>query len=235
MKFTEVGSVGLTAWTEAGRLAIEVQDTGVGISERDLQFLFLPFRQIDSGTTRSQGGSGLGLAISKRLSELMGGSLVVTSKVGSGTTFTLTVPFSDPLSASNSAEELTRLRLAGTDKKKILVAEDNLTNQKILTRLLTKAGYQCDVVENGLAAVEAATRFGYDLVLMDCHMPEMDGYDATRRIIESLGDKAPPIVAVTANATNEGKKHCQDAGMVDFLSKPVRLAPLQTVLDSFLG
>ena len=177
----------------------------------------------------------MGLAISKRLSELMGGSLVVTSKVGSGTTFTLTVPFSDPLSASNSAEELTRLRLAGTDKKKILVAEDNLTNQKILTRLLTKAGYQCDVVENGLAAVEAATRFGYDLVLMDCHMPEMDGYDATRRIIESLGDKAPPIVAVTANATNEGKKHCQDAGMVDFLSKPVRLAPLQTVLDSFLG
>ena len=115
--------------------------------------------------------------------------------------------------------------------RKILIAEDNVTNQKILQRLLSKAGYQCDVVANGLEALQISKQGQYDLILMDCHMPEMDGYEATQKIMELLGEKAPPIVAVTANTSDDDRERCLRSGMVDFVSKPVRLALLQEVLD----
>jgi signal transduction histidine kinase/CheY-like chemotaxis protein len=242
IKFTDAGGVRLDAkllkevadriWVE-----IRVSDTGIGISPEHQSILFEPFRQVNSSTTRTRGGTGLGLAISKRLSDLMGGTLVAESVPDEGSTFTLHVPLTHPATdvVRESEPELLRLHSAGNSSQRILVVEDNPTNQKILQRLLLRAGYDCEVVDNGREAIKAAVGRSFDLILMDCHMPEMDGYDATRCIVERMGERAPPIVAVTANASMEDRRRCRESGMVDFLGKPVRLNLLQKVLDTHLA
>ena len=240
IKFTDAGKVELQVrvldhsdnkvW-----LGFDVTDTGVGMSPEDLVSIFEPFKQLQDGTTRPAGGTGLGLSISKRLAKLMGGKLEVESVLGQGTTFSLHLPFEQtdisPLEKESDSLEIPRLNKVEGRPKKILIAEDNVTNQKILQRLLSKAGYQCDVVANGLEALQISKQGQYDLILMDCHMPEMDGYEATQKIMELLGEKAPPIVAVTANTSDDDRERCLRSGMVDFVSKPVRLALLQEVLD----
>lgn len=242
IKFTDVGGVRMDASSlgeKADRLWVEIRvsDTGIGIAPKDLPGLFEPFLQLNSSTTRTKGGSGLGLAISKRLVDLMGGSLSVESVVNEGSTFTLQIPLRPAQSEASSEEapKLKRLQKNSDSQQRILVVEDNETNQKILERLLSRAGYQCSVVENGSRAVGITQEQEFHLILMDCHMPEMDGYDAAQAIIKNLGEKAPPIVAVTANASLEDRKRCRESGMVDFLGKPVRLHLLQKVLDTYLS
>ena len=217
-------------------IVILVSDSGIGISEEDQLYLFQPFKQVNSSTTRSRGGSGLGLAISKQLTELLGGSLKMESRLGEGSTFILELPFTfaEQVADEHDHAPLVRLTSAKHANTRILVAEDNATNQKILQRLLSRAGYYCALVDNGREAVEAATREPFDLILMDCQMPVLDGYDASTQILGLLKEKTPPIIAVTANASEDDRKRCREAGMIDFISKPVRLKLLQKVLDAHI-
>ncbi|MCK6555162.1 ATP-binding protein [Candidatus Binatia bacterium] len=223
-----------------------VRDTGIGISPEAQQRLFQSFSQADASTTRKYGGTGLGLAISRRLAELMGGSVGVDSVVGKGSTFWFTVPFEPPANAQRPQAHSRPTRGERSDpigttteallSSRILVAEDNAVNQKLTVRMLEKLGYRADVVANGIEAVEAIGRISYALVLMDCHMPEMDGFQATAEIRRRQGtDRCIPIVALTASAMQGDRDICIAAGMDDYLSKPVRLADLDECLRRWLA
>ncbi len=251
VKFTAQGSVRLQVETEQSSVTdsfatvrFVVRDTGIGISEAAQRRLFQPFVQADGGITRRYGGSGLGLAISKRLVELMGGEIHVDSTEGTGSTFWFWVRL--PLSAAPS-EKARQLRepayvnVAATTRI-VLLAEDNLTNQKLAQLQLIKLGYAVQIVGNGLAAVQAmreTTERGeaYEMILMDCQMPEMDGYAATRaiRAYEASQRHHTPIVAMTANALQGDREKCLEAGMDDYITKPVTLQVLRSILDHWTG
>jgi CheY-like chemotaxis protein len=199
-------------------------DTGIGIAPERREELFQDFTQADASTTRRFGGTGLGLAISRRLAELMGGFLSVESEAGRGSRFFCEIPLPRrqervgelPGQAPAGAE----LRL--TSECRILVAEDNPINRAIITRFLARTGASVDVVETGKAAVDSHFSRPYDLILMDCHMPEMDGYEAAATIrLHSRGGDVP-IIAVTASAFNEDRERCLRAGMNDHVAKPLR-------------
>jgi CheY-like chemotaxis protein len=221
---------------EAAELTLRfaVTDTGIGIPQERMQILFSPFVQADASTTRNYGGTGLGLAISKRLVELMGGKIGFESGEGQGSTFWFTVVFrraSTPVLAA-AVEPLPGLIDRATDKgrrARILVAEDNATNRALALAQLEKLGYCADTVVDGAAAVEALREGAYDLVLMDCEMPVMDGYEATA-MIRQLNIPRIPIIAVTAHAMPGDRDKCLRAGMDDFLSKPVDIHQLSAVL-----
>jgi two-component system, sensor histidine kinase and response regulator len=248
LKFTERGEVVvrvefLEAAADEVRLRFAVRDTGIGITQEQQARLFVPFTQADASTTRKYGGTGLGLAISKRLAEAMGGTIGVESRPGAGSEFWFTVSFgreteqsANPMVApSPDAPSETAKAAAPGPRARLLVVEDNPVNQKVAVRMVEKLGYRADVAANGLEAIEALEHVGYDLVLMDCHMPEMDGFEATRAIREREGASAHiPIVALTANATSEDRDQCLAAGMDAYLSKPIRREQLRAVLDRHL-
>lgn len=222
-------------------LRVAVHDTGIGLSDAARQRLFHPFTQADGSTTRKYGGTGLGLAISKRLVELMGGELGVESREGEGSTFWFhvplaqetEVPFTEP-AAKVLAQPVADLPLEGT----ILVAEDNLINQRLALLQLAKLGYRASVVDNGRDAIAAIINGQYTLVLMDCQMPEMDGYAATREIrAAELRDGRPhlPIIAMTASAQEADRDLCLAAGMDDYLPKPVTMNALHSVIARWIG
>jgi signal transduction histidine kinase/ActR/RegA family two-component response regulator len=237
VKFTSGGlvSVRLSASVEDGRtwLRCDVVDTGIGIAPDALARIFRPFTQADASTTRRFGGTGLGLAISSRLAALLGGSLDVTSRPGEGSTFTLRVPVvpTRPATLAPVRHSLGPVSDADACSLRVLVAEDNPVNQRVITLMLSRMGHRVDVVGDGVEAVEAFVRAAYDLALMDVQMPEMDGLAATRRI-RTLEDPARrmPIVALTANAFADDRARCLDAGMDDFLAKPVRREELSALL-----
>ena len=243
VKFTERGSVSLrvsTTSTERGvvRLRFEVRDTGPGIPEKAQPRLFEAFMQADASMSRRYGGTGLGLAISKRIVELMGGRIGVESRPGEGSLFWFGVPLA--LAKQESAESRAGAAPAAQPQAplglRVLVAEDNAVNQRVIVRLLEKLGCRADAVANGREAVEAAARTPYDVVLMDCQMPEMDGFEATRAIRETEGDgRRLPIVAVTANAMPGDRERCLEAGMQDYVSKPVGLDRLRDALERVRG
>lgn len=235
VKFTERGSVSLRAGLSShnargSHVRIEVRDTGPGISKELRSRLFQKFVQANSSANREHGGTGLGLAISKSLAELMGGSVGVDSEPGRGSTFWVELPLPSAAEPPDRAARVRAGAIAATGDViggRILVAEDNPVNQKLVTRLLTRAGARVDVAGNGKDAVQMWARLPYDLILMDCQMPLVDGYEATRTIrsAEEPGERVP-ILAVTAHAGQDERRRCLDAGMDDYISKPYTAADL---------
>jgi predicted ATPase/signal transduction histidine kinase/DNA-binding NarL/FixJ family response regulator len=224
VKFTERGGVAVELSAEGvadgWRVRVAVRDTGIGIPPEQLGRLFRPFSQGDSSTTRRFGGTGLGLVISRRLAEMMGGGIEVQTPDGAGSVFTFTFQAHEADAVEESEPRPGAGRLPSL---RILVAEDSPTNQRVAQLMLRALGQSCEFASNGLEAVEAATTGRYDVVLMDMHMPDLDGLDATRRIRAELGsDRRPWIVATTGNVAVEDRDRCLEAGMNDFVTKPLR-------------
>jgi signal transduction histidine kinase/CheY-like chemotaxis protein len=238
IKFTAQGEIAVRVELRAAsrdgyEVYFSVKDKGIGISEEQQSRLFQPFSQAEASTARMFGGTGLGLAISKRLVDLMGGTIGVESRWGEGSLFWFTIRVGAPLSLPpHTPAPLTAADPTGA---RLLLVEDNPINQKVALLMLHKLGYQVDVANNGFEALHAAASAHYDLILMDCVMPEMDGFEATRRLRSGGGHGAEvPIIAMTANAFADDRKACLAAGMNDFLSKPVRQAELASVLTGLL-
>ena len=233
VKFTERGAVTLSvAKGDGDLLAFAVQDSGIGLSAEGIGRLFQRFGQADSSTTRRFGGTGLGLVISRKLAELMGGTMSVESDgLGRGSTFRFAVRAPATLAPRASATKaVVDLAMAERHPLRILLAEDNVVNQKLAMRLLKQMGYDADLVVNGLEAIIAIERVTYDVVLMDVQMPELDGLDATREIVKRWPDARPRIVAMTANAMQGDREACLAAGMDDYVTKPIRVEALVEAL-----
>jgi signal transduction histidine kinase/CheY-like chemotaxis protein len=237
-KFTVAGQVVVRidyAAARGGELRVEVEDTGIGIAEAQHARIFQQFVQADTSLTRRAGGTGLGLAISKQLVELMGGAIGLRSVPGMGSTFCfrLPAPPADPpaLAASDAPS------FAGASPPlRVLLAEDNSTNRYLVNAYLREAGHRVESVGNGTEAVAAAARGGFDVVLMDMQMPEIDGLAATRAIRDLPGRAGVvPIIALTANAMPSDRDACFAAGMTDYLAKPVDLAALHAALGRARG
>ncbi|MBS1876934.1 MAG: response regulator [Acidobacteria bacterium] len=229
VKFTLKGSISLSAeWTpptdgaQRGILHFAVCDTGIGIPASKLGVIFSPFAQADGSATRKFGGAGLGLAICGRLATLMGGELTVKSEVGVGSDFHLSVRLAPSAKREAAPAKPTALPPAA-NRRRILVAEDNPVNQRLLVRLLENRGHVVTVAANGVQALAAIEQGGFDIVLMDLQMPEMGGLEATEEIRRRETDGShTPIVAVTANSMNGERELCYRAGMDGFLTKPVQ-------------
>ena len=232
-------------------LRFSVSDTGIGIPEDRVKILFSPFTQVDSSTTRKYGGTGLGLAISRQLAELMGGRIGVVSREGEGSTFWFTANFRAlGMGSSGSANWESKKSNFHSEKfvqkdtleeaddsVRILVAEDNPINQKVAQAMIKKMGYEVDIVANGHETINALQLMPYNLVLMDCQMPEMDGLEATRRIRQEgsmVLNPNIPIIAMTASAMSGDREKCIKAGMDDFIAKPVRKEELEEMLTEWL-
>jgi CheY-like chemotaxis protein/anti-sigma regulatory factor (Ser/Thr protein kinase) len=231
VKFTLSGKV--SAWfamAPDGGLELVVSDTGIGIAPETLPGLFDKFVQADATTTRKFGGTGLGLAICRELATLMGGAIDAVSQVGVGSTFTLRLPMAK---GSAEAGEVAPEGPVRARRLRLLAADDNPTNQKVLAALLTPLAPDLTLVDDGQQAVEAWRTGDYDAILMDIHMPVMDGVEATRRIRaeEASSDRARiPILAVTADAMSHQVATFMAAGMDDHVAKPVELAKLHSAI-----
>ena len=220
-----------------------VRDTGIGIPPDRLDRLFKSFSQVDSSTTRHYGGTGLGLSIVKQIADLMGGTVGVESEVGRGSVFWFTAQFelaSDDHHIRNRQATVEAPRAPAAPRPfagaHILLVEDNAVNQKVAQRYLEKLGVTCDVARNGREAIETWQKGNYDLILMDCQMPVMDGFEATREIRgQERHGKRIPIIALTANALASDRDNCLAAGMDEHLGKPLELAKLEACLAQHLA
>jgi len=243
VKFTENGTITVSVsghFREEGDYEIHfaVKDTGIGIPEDKMQRLFHPFSQADASMARRYGGTGLGLVISKKLTELMGGRMWAESLVGSGSTFHFTVLVQPSLIPPIRKGEVSDSKIRPGPRRdiQILLAEDNLVNQKVTGMMLKKLGYRADLAANGLEVLQALERQHYDLILMDVQMPEMDGLKATREIRRRWQDKdQPAIIAMTALALEGDQEMCLGSGMDDYISKPVKMDMLKMALDKWSG
>ena len=255
IKFTDKGGVSVRAHCLKNeerqvRLRFEVEDTGIGISTQAIARLFQPFTQADSSASRRRGGTGLGLAISKRIVELMGGRIGVESVPGQGSVFWFeldlevapaTMAGLEPAASSASASEkmiAPAVESTATGRPlRILVAEDHDTNRRLAMFMLESLGYRADFAGNGLEAVAAWERLGHDVILMDCQMPEMDGFEATREIRRreasqgARSGKRVRIVALTANALKSDRERCLAAGMDGYVSKPFTAQQLREAIE----
>jgi CheY-like chemotaxis protein len=234
VKFTHAGAVELSARFEAGegdkaRLIFAVRDEGIGIPDSALSRLFLPYTQVDASTTRRYGGTGLGLAIVRGLAHAMGGEAVVASEPGKGSTFTVSIECrkstAAPVPPEPSWTPVVALPLS------ILVAEDNRVSQVVILKQLDRLGCKVDLAADGKEAVALASSKKYDVILMDCQMPEMDGFQAAETILKAPRRGAPPIIlALTAGLMQEEKARCRACGMSAVLEKPMRLEALRAAL-----
>lgn len=237
VKFTDRGRVGLRIAVE-GDLSFQVSDTGIGIAADKLEGLFRPFSQADISMARRYGGTGLGLSISKRYVELMGGSLGVESVLGQGSTFSFAIPLFPALPAPAPAPvEEPQTGLASLAGLRILVVDDDPVNRKVAAGFLSGLGIECVLAESGHAALAELARSDFSLVLLDCMMPGMDGYETARSIRSpASGARMPgiPIIAMTARASEEDRQRCLDAGMSAYLTKPLTQASLARTIQKGL-
>jgi len=249
LKFTERGTITVsTTWAgdaQNGILTLSVKDTGVGISEAKLKTLFQKFTQVDSSTTRKFGGTGLGLAISKNLTELMGGSIVAKSQLGSGTIVTVKLPFTIATESEMPEPRQPKEQEAAAGKNygaEVLLVDDNKMNQKLGMTILKRLGCKVALANDGLEAVEAVKKKVFAVVFMDCRMPNMDGFQATRKIreLETEGlvksdraGKLLPIVALTANITELNRLECIESGMNDLYKKPCKINDFSNALETY--
>ncbi len=251
IKFTYRGQVTVTATAVSETedelvLKMTVQDTGIGIPEEQQDQIFQPFTQIDASSTRKEGGTGLGLAIVRKLVSFMGGEIHLESSEREGSTFSFSLSFEKvknpgdlvavDMADAKSARNQSDVSEGTAERLQILLVEDNAINQKVARAMLQKMGYKIDIAFNGAEAVEALRQKKYGLVLMDLQMPVMDGYEATRTIRSSGKelDSKVPIVAMTANATKEDRQQCLDAGMDDYIPKPVERKVMKSMLQRWL-
>jgi signal transduction histidine kinase/ActR/RegA family two-component response regulator len=258
VKFTERGTVRIeVSRLDGAQVKIIVADSGIGITAVQLDRLFRRFTQADSSTTRRYGGTGLGLAISKTLVELMGGTIGAQSDPGTGSTFWVTLPLipalqaqadtqgaeppaAVPLLVAAAAEPVAAASILGAapfGAGRLLLVEDNFVNQRVAVYMLSKLGARVDVAKHGREAIDMLAKSCYDLVLMDCQMPEMDGFEATRIIRDrssAVLDHEIPVIAMTANAFPEHRARALACGMNDFLAKPVDRLVLASMLEKWL-
>ncbi len=239
IKFTQSGSISIAvsvqpSITEAVSLRFDVKDTGIGINAETIARLFSDFEQADQTTTRQFGGTGLGLAITKRFSALMGGDVGIDSVVGEGSVFWFTVKLA-VADGTFKAPDASPAPLALLQNAKVLIAEDIALNREVLQDMLRESGVTCHMAENGQIAVDRARNAAFDLILMDMPMPVMDGLEATKAIRALPNYDTVPIVALTANAFAEDRERCLEAGMNDFLSKPLRPDMLNAIMSKWLA
>ena len=238
IKFTDKGFVELKVIVSRNRLnmqevTFQISDSGIGISEEAIGQLFKPFTQVNSTALRKYGGTGLGLSICKKLVEMMGGKLWVESKEAEGSVFSFSLPLNIADNVKKDAPVVNTQIEFVKKPLSILLVEDNKMNQLVAGRIFEKIGYKIDFADNGQIAVDKIDEKNYDLIFMDIQMPVMDGLQATRMIIEKLGENAPPIIAMTANVLSENETECREAGMKDFLSKPFTIDRLQTIIHKW--
>ncbi|GEM_PF-2503536 len=243
IKFTDEGSVTITVCpgaedSEQVSICFSVSDTGIGIAAADLEVIFDRFIQLDGSLTRCRGGAGLGLAISKRLIDLMGGQIEVTSTPGVGSQFTFTLPFQRAARQAGAAAGPAVIPAAPPGQpRSLLIVDDSELCRTILAEQLRRLGYETTAACNGAEAVQAAKSRPYLLIFMDVQMPVMDGLTATKAIRADKSSHAwrTPIIALTAHALPEHREQCLQAGMNDYLSKPASLSALQDVLERWIG
>jgi CheY-like chemotaxis protein len=240
VKFTERGEVHVLACSRASgggslMLCVQVTDSGIGIHAGKLGAIFESFRQLDSGLARSYSGLGLGLALSQKLVELMGGEISAESEPGKGSTFSIAVPLR--LSADHGSVYMPSAGQApgGNGARRILVVEDNPVAQRVVTHVLGRGPYEVRCVPNGTEAIRVASTESFDLVLMDLQMPDMDGIETTARLRTVPGYSSVPVIALTANTTDEYRQLCRRHGLQGFLPKPVQSYELLETVAQFLG
>lgn len=242
IKFTENGSIALSVSAtlideSLQELNFEVKDTGIGISEQNIDTLFVPFTQIDSTATRKHSGTGLGLSICRKIIEEMGGRIWIESELDKGSSFKFIIPVQINLVRKNQQAPTLQVNTIASSELKhlsILVAEDNGMNQLLATKMFKKIGYTIEIANNGKEAVEMVGKKKYDLVFMDIHMPEMDGLEATSTILQNTANRESPIIiAMTANAVKEAETEYLNAGMKDIVTKPFTIEQLRKVLEKW--
>jgi len=243
IKFTQKGSIELEVRLievnkEQLNFSCKISDSGIGLSNEQLENVFSPFSQADNSTTRKYGGTGLGLTIVKQLCELMDGNIKVKSTLNKGSCFSFNLRYRKPEhDISESAVQNVPIESINLSFKKILLVEDNRINQIVATKILTKLNLSADIAANGIEAIDKLNSAYYDLILMDCQMPEMDGYETTKAIREGKAGKEHQdiiIIAMTANAMKGDKEKCLNAGMNDYLAKPIAINIIQQKLTAWV-
>ncbi|MFN4298166.1 MAG: response regulator [Thermaurantimonas sp.] len=238
-KFTQKGKVVISGKLlknndNIQEIEFSISDTGQGISKEKLNDLFNSFKQADGSHARKHGGIGLGLALAQQLINLMGGSISVKSEINKGSTFTFNILLRKADKTSIVKENTVFRKIELDPSLKLLVAEDNPVNQKLMLMMLKNLGYTADIAENGKVAVDKALSNRYDIIFMDIQMPEMDGLEATKQILKNISDR-PVIIAVTANATDRDRDECLEVGMNDFVSKPVKPLEIKECILKWQG
>ncbi|MCH7868018.1 MAG: response regulator [Myxococcales bacterium] len=227
------------ATTRDGWVAAQIrfEDTGIGIDETAIPHIFESFVQVDSSPTRKYNGAGLGLSLTNSIIDIMRGTIDVRSNLGEGTVFEVSFPLAQAAEEPSSDSAKTGQNALSTPEiieklqgMRVLLAEDNIINQKVAERALRRIGCEVHLVSDGLEAVEAASNHDFDVILMDWRMPNMDGLEATRVIRETAAGEHLPIIALTANAMKGDRETCMRAGMTDYLSKPINWSALSTLL-----
>ena len=240
LKFTSSGEIEVTATANGNSnhkalLSVSVRDTGIGIPESKLTTIFESFRQVQSGLSRTYTGLGLGLAVARELSKLMDGDISVESKLGEGSTFRLTVPLDlAEQTAGESESSDGHAHPEEAHRQRILLVDDNEVARRVVTHILGRADYFVHCAEGGRKGIEAASKYSYDLILMDLQMPDINGMEATAAIRKLPGYAHIPILALSANYSEEFRKQCQESGMRDFLSKPIQGEVLLKTIERYL-
>lgn len=245
IKYTDKGHIDIRAAfttidADHVTMRFDISDTGIGIPESKYDVVFQKFVQADTSTTRKYGGTGLGLAITKELVELMGGRIGLKSVVGKGSTFWIEIPFATTDKLHEEQASVNAKKIVGViplDRARVLIAEDHPMNQMLIRKLMQKFGIgHFEIVENGAQALEAYKKERWDIILMDCHMPDLNGYEATVRIreMESATGTQVPIIAMTANAMVGDKEKCLECGMNEYISKPIDIQELKEMLGQWL-